>query len=205
MLILVRHGTTTLNELGLVQGTQDYSLSEAGRDEASNLAHWIARNFEIRLVFTSPSRRAQETAHVISSSLSPDIPVRISEELREREYGSFEGLDNDQLKAARIRQGLPLDDLRQNWANTAEVESDSEVWARFSNFAEKVGLLDSATRVDVLVVSHGGTIKAILCSTLGIPPERPYPFMIGPASAAVLAIRDEYLQLHALWQNEYSH
>jgi broad specificity phosphatase PhoE len=59
--------------------------------------------------------------------------------------------------------------------------------------------------LDVLAVSHGGVIKAILCSALGIPPERPFPFMVNPASATVLAVRGEYLQLSALRQNEYSH
>jgi broad specificity phosphatase PhoE len=205
MLILARHGTTALNEQGVIQGAQDFGLSEAGRDEAGRLARWIAGNFDIQLIFASPARRALETAHFVLSSLSREAPVTIVEELREREYGSFEGLDTDQLKAARRQRGLALDDLRQNWANSTEVESDAEVWRRFRHFADTAGLMSLASRLDVLAVSHGGVIKAILCSALGIPPERPFPFMVNPASATVLAVRGEYLQLSALRQNEYSH
>jgi len=205
MLILARHGTTALNEQGVVQGAQDFGLSEAGRVEAGSLARWIAGNFDIQLIFVSPARRALETAHLVLSSLSRQAPVTVVEELRERGYGSFEGLDADQLKAARRQRGLGLDDLRQNWANSTEVESDAEVWSRFRHFAETAGLMNLASRMDVLAVTHGGAIKAVLCSALGIPPERPFPFMVGPASAAVLAVRGEYLQLYALWQNEYSY
>lgn len=205
MLILARHGTTALNEQGVIQGAQDYGLSEAGRHEAGSLAHWIAGNFDVQLIFVSPARRALETAHFVLSSLSRETPVTIVEELREREYGSFEGLDTDQLKAARRQCGLALDDLRQNWANSTEVESDAAVWRRFRHFADTAGLMNLASRLDVLAVSHGGVIKAILCSALGIPPERPFPFMVDPASAAVLAVRGEYLQLSALRQNEYSY
>jgi broad specificity phosphatase PhoE len=83
-----------------------------------------------------------------------------------------------------------------------KVESDRQVWLRFRAFADRADLIARAAESDVLLITHGGTIKAVICSELGIPPDRPFPFKIDPASAAALAVRDQHLQLCLLWQND---
>lgn len=202
MLVLARHATTTLNEKGWVQGKQDLGLSESGQQQVHRLARWLAAGFVPRSIATSPARRAVETAQLLLHHLGADIVIEQAEELLERDYGPFEGLDDEQLRFMRERQGLPPHDPRQNWMHAEKVESDRQVWLRFRAFADRADLIARAAESDVLLITHGGTIKAVICSELGIPPDRPFPFKIDPASAAALAVRDQHLQLCLLWQND---
>jgi broad specificity phosphatase PhoE len=201
MLVLARHATTLINEAGRVQGEQEVGISELGKREAVGLARWLVAGYRPRTILASPARRVQETAEILQRFLG-GVSIETADELRERDYGPFEGLDAEELSLARQRYGLSPHDPRQNWADAADVESDQQVWKRFRAFADRVDLLPRARAEDVLLLTHAGTAKAILCSMLGVSPDRPYPFAMGPASAAVLAVRGPYLQLCALWQNE---
>ncbi len=201
MLVLARHGATPLNERGLVQGSQDAELTDAGREQAHVLGAWVGSVFHPEAVYSSPARRSRDTAIAIAAACGCVEGVIDSDLLRERDYGPFEGLDDQQLRAGRAAAGAPADDHRQNWSGVESVESDAAVWHRFQMFAEAHDVLPRAADNDIVIVSHGGFVKAVTCSALWIPSDRPYPLAILPASAVAFAVVDGYLQLMIMWQN----
>jgi broad specificity phosphatase PhoE len=200
VLILARHGATDLNEAGRVQGRADVGLTRRGREQAESLGSWIQANFSVSHVYSSPARRALETAAPIVRS-SSDVPIETSEWLVERNYGSFEDLDEKELLASRLAAGLSLEDPRQNWDGAVGVESDFVVWQRFRQFCEAQGVERVCRDHDILVVTHAGLIKSVFCQGLGISPGRPYPILLGPGSALVLSVPDGVFQLAELWRN----
>ncbi len=89
LITLVRHGQSTWNHLGLIQGQNDHAvLTPRGRDEARAAGRALeSRNCED--LVTSDLRRTLETAAIIADglALSPGIDAR----LRERCFGVLEG------------------------------------------------------------------------------------------------------------------
>ena len=65
-LYVVRHGETTQNQLGLVQGNTESDLSERGIREAKEL-NSLVKDLDIDVVVASPLRRAKDTARLITN------------------------------------------------------------------------------------------------------------------------------------------
>ena len=81
-LLLIRHGQTPWNALGKIQGCTDIELENEGRLQAQLLAEKLSGNFSA--VYTSPLKRAHETASILanSASLYPvDVPACVKSTL----------------------------------------------------------------------------------------------------------------------------
>ncbi|MBM3137322.1 MAG: histidine phosphatase family protein [Chloroflexi bacterium] len=106
-LFLVRHGTTTAVEQRVLQGSTDSPLSERGREEACRAASAF-QNSTIEYAFASPIGRAKETADIICGRLG--IEYQILEDLREMDFGFYEGRDYfdapDEHTSIIVRFGL---------------------------------------------------------------------------------------------------
>lgn len=93
VLHLVRHGESEWNVARRVQGQSPLagSLTGAGRDQAVQTAHLLARDHPCAdAIFTSDLARAAETAKIISGRLGLPI-VAADAELREQRLGALEG------------------------------------------------------------------------------------------------------------------
>lgn len=86
-LLLVRHGETDWNRLGLLQGTRDIPLNDRGRQQASELAARVSGGADA--VYSSPLVRARSTAEIIAVTAGAD--VEIEPDLRELCYGFAQG------------------------------------------------------------------------------------------------------------------
>ncbi len=86
---IVRHGETEWNVVGRIQGHSDIPLSRKGREQAHTVARRLAAA-PLDVVYCSDLSRASETARIILGDR--DIPLHATAELRERDYGVFEGL-----------------------------------------------------------------------------------------------------------------
>lgn len=156
-LTLARHASTEWNEAGRYQGWSDPPLSGKGRREAERLCARLAGETFDR-VFASDLLRARETAEIAA----PGVPVETDRRLRELHFGAWEGLTWDECAA---RDG----DLPRRWAaDPASVAPpDGETAAEFE--ARVAGALDDLpTEGSVLVVSHAGTLHAVLARWLGV-------------------------------------
>ena len=89
-LIFVRHGETDANREGILMGgTGGPALNVRGRSQATNAAEALKREPSFQL-YTSPARRAKETAGIISKTLN--ISFTVEDDLSEIDVGSLEGL-----------------------------------------------------------------------------------------------------------------
>ena len=144
----MRHGETDWNREHRVQGHTDVPLNAHGRDQARVLAEELA---DVRLggVYSSDLSRARETAAAVA--LAQALDVDVDPRLREKNFGSWEGLTDVEI-AARFP-----DAVRGRWGDG---ETTEEVAARAIEAVEVI--CSRHGDAAVLVVSHGGPLRAIL-------------------------------------------
>ncbi len=87
-LFLVRHCQTDWNREHRIQGSSDVHLNEEGRRQSSALTEWF-KQFKIDAIYSSPMRRAIETAEGIAKNFN--LKIRTLEGLRELNHGTLEG------------------------------------------------------------------------------------------------------------------
>ena len=146
--LLVRHGETDWNFERRVQGHADRPLNETGRAQARALAEELAGE-PIDAVYSSDLVRAHETARVVAERRG--LPVTAVRDLREKHFGSWEGL-TDQEVLARFPEAR-----RGHWGDG---ESTAEVNARVVGALRRIA--ESHPDGRVLVVTHGGPLRAVL-------------------------------------------
>jgi broad specificity phosphatase PhoE len=162
---LVRHGESTWNELGLIQGQNDLAqLTNEGREQARAVAETLKSLGFDRLV-TSDLARARQTAEIIGSEL--DLALTADSLLRERCFGVLEGQPQEMLDSARsgIVDGVIVDP-----------DARPEGGESFRDVVTRVGIFVEATRDDgdgerLLVVTHGGAIRALRAYVEALPLE----------------------------------
>ena len=151
-MMLVRHGETNWNASRLVQGHHDAArLTAKGREQARLVADSLREQGFDRL-FSSDLDRATETAAIIGAAigLTPEIDTL----LRERSFGTFEGGPLERLTSDVT--GIDDDVLVDPDARPLGGESFRDVVVRAGLFIERES---SSNRL--LVVTHGGTIRAL--------------------------------------------
>jgi ribonuclease H / adenosylcobalamin/alpha-ribazole phosphatase len=160
-LLLVRHGETDWNRENRFQGHADPPLNEAGREQARELATRLAGE-PLSAVFTSPLRRARETAEVVAAERG--LHALPEPGLLEIDVGSWSGLTRTE-----VEQRFP--DGYRRWLDLASGWDDGET---YEVLAERVvrTLLRIAAAHDgepVLLVTHSGPIRAAVAAADGIP------------------------------------
>lgn len=99
LIIIIRHGKTTANQLGLFTGWEDVPLAAEGRTEAKKAGDLLKRHgIELDVVYASWLSRAIETAWIVLTELdSLWIPLVKSWRLNERHYGQLTGLSKKMI------------------------------------------------------------------------------------------------------------
>ena len=92
---LVRHGSIRSNKLKIYAGWGDEELDEEGIDQARKVGRLLSdRNIDA--IYTSPIRRAIQTAEIMSTFLNVS-KIRIEEALKEMKLGPWEGLSENEI------------------------------------------------------------------------------------------------------------
>jgi len=159
-LILIRHGETDWNREKKVQGISDISLNEMGVRQAHKLALSL-KDEKISAIYTSPLKRAYETARIIGQF--HEASIHVENGLMEMNPGDFEGLHFQELR------DYYKDFLAQWMIDPASIrmpngETLSELQERAWPVMEYIL---NKTR-NALVVSHNFTIAAVLCKIRNI-------------------------------------
>ena len=161
--LLARHGQSDWNAAGRWQGHADRPLSERGREQARELAARLAE-FTLDAIYSSDLSRARQTAEAVAKVQK--LEVVTVPELREVDVGSWEGLTRDEA-----RKRFP-DDFRR-WQAGGVGWQDGETYVEMSR--RVVGAIRSlAARHEggrILVVGHGGPIRAVHAEALGLDVE----------------------------------
>ena len=158
--LLVRHGETDYNKNKLIQGHSDIELNETGRGQARNAGQKLTE-YDIDFAFSSPLKRAVETARLMLDNSNNEININkeITEDARliEKFFGDFEESTFDEyFSALEAQTGLE------------SIEKDEEVYERASSFFNEKYL--NHKDETILVVCHGAFIRIFL-RTLGLYPE----------------------------------
>jgi broad specificity phosphatase PhoE len=159
-ILLARHGESDWNRAKRWQGFADRPLTGRGRDQAEALADRL-RNTELDAVYSSDLQRARKTAAIVARS--KDLGVEVVRDLREVDVGSWSGLTHAEAEA-RFPDGYA------RWLQGGEGWDDGETYAQMSR--RVIGaILRIAEQHDngrVLVVAHGGPIRAVHAAALGV-------------------------------------
>jgi probable phosphoglycerate mutase len=152
--VLLRHGESTWNERKLIQGQlDDARLSPEGKSQAAAVAETL-RAYSFQWIVTSDLTRARETAAIVDDALG--LEVAIAPALRERSYGVYEGRPMSELptSASGILEGRVVDAS----ARPEGGESLDDLYERCAKFVDS---LRAAGNERLLLVTHGGTIRAL--------------------------------------------
>lgn len=160
-LYIVRHGETEWNKLSRTQGCgNDLSLSQSGKLQAEAIANRF-KNIPIDAIYSSDLKRAYDTALEISKVIS--IPVNITTDFREMNFGCWEGLTTDEIKST-------YKETFEIWkADPKEVViPDGETLISLQNrVINKVNeIIKQHTGKNIIIVSHGISIKMLILSIL---------------------------------------
>ncbi len=187
---IVRHGATIWNNEQRFCGHSDIPLSPLGYDQA----HWLAeclRSAPIGTIYTSDLLRARQTAEIIAQSHIQLVPLQSSSVWRELNFGAWEGLTYAQI-AERFPQQLAFfTDPLQASPPEGEAFTDlvQRVWCAFLALIREQAP-DAANlpsqHSDIVLVSHGGPLRALLCCILKIPLERQWQLRLNPGSLSAL-------------------
>ncbi|QRP98273.1 histidine phosphatase family protein [Corynebacterium sp. FDAARGOS 1242] len=163
-LLLIRHGQTTYNATGRMQGHLDTELSEVGLSQARAAADLLVDK-QITAIVSSDLIRARDTAAVIGEKLG--IKVDVDKRLRETHLGDWQG-----MTSAEVDEQYP--GARAIWRHDPtwappQGESRVDVATRARPVIDE--LMRAHPEWDegaVLVVAHGGAISALTCHLLGL-------------------------------------
>ncbi|MDD2421676.1 MAG: alpha-ribazole phosphatase [Heliobacteriaceae bacterium] len=163
---LIRHGETEWNQTGRYQGHSDVALSEKGRNQAERLA-WRLKDGQIDRIYASDLERAVETAGALAARLNK--PVIREARFRECNFGAWEGLTFAEIAAAYPRE-IQVWRQTPGRLNLPDGESFALVQKRAYQALQEV--VAKHPGAGVAVFAHGGTIRTLLCSILGLELDR---------------------------------
>ena len=159
-ILIARHGQSDWNHEKRWQGHADRPLTERGREQAQALADRLA-HIELDAVYSSDLKRARDTAAAVAESQG--LELQQLPDLREVDVGSWSGLTRAEAEErfpegfARWREGYP------GWKDGETYEAMTD---RVLRAVDEIAAEHEGGRV--LVVSHGGPIRAMHAAALGL-------------------------------------
>ena len=173
--LLARHGETEWSANGRHTSRTDLPLTDNGRRLAQRLApHLTGRRFG--LVLTSPLRRALQTSEL--AGLVAEAQIR--DDLREWDYGDYEGLTTAEIH--RRRPGWSL--WRDGCPNG---ETAADVAARADRVIAEIRAADG----NAIAFGHGHMLRVLAARWLGLPPEDGALFALATGTLSTLGYEHE--------------
>jgi len=176
-LILLRHGETEWSRAGRHTGWTDLPLTPAGEAAAAALAPVLARR-DIRAAFTSPLQRATRTAALAGLADAKHDP-----DLREWDYGGYEGVTTSQIREQHPGWYLWRDGVIPGGAGHPG-ETVQQVGARADAVLSRVTPLLAGG--DVVLVSHGHMLRVLTARWLRLDPAGGRLFRLGTGTLCTL-------------------
>ena len=190
-LILIRHGTTQGNLEKRFIGTLDVPLAPQGEELARQVGPTLPR---VEHIYRSPLLRCRQTAEL----LWPGVAMTVIDELRETDFGPFEGKNHQELKDDPLYQAWIGQGDRLNFAAMPVGETAQQVVERVSAaLAELVKDAAAHGYERVGVVSHGGALMGLL-SKYGRPEREYYDWMCPNCGGFRMALDPDTLELTVL-------
>ncbi|NJK49278.1 histidine phosphatase family protein [Candidatus Gracilibacteria bacterium] len=213
--ILLRHGQSTYNVLGLYQGSSDRSnLTELGRQQAI-LTGTFLKNIKFDAIYSSPLKRAQETAIEVLKKIDPTVvpqTVDTVPQLKETDLPAWQGFPFQFIREQfpedyscwkqrphEFRMEIPLfSDQLPVTSDKSEVRQSRQspiqnphycfpaldLYDRVQQFWQEI--LPRHIGQTLLIISHGGTNRALISTALGISPAHYHQFEQSNCALSIL-------------------
>tara|TARA_B100000886_G_scaffold6966_1_gene4470 strand:- start:1966 stop:3294 length:1329 start_codon:yes stop_codon:yes gene_type:complete len=192
-IVLVRHGLSSFNAKGLIQGrTDDSLLTDKGYEQALKAGKALSKiNFD--KIYSSPLVRAAETAKTIKKSLNKEQEIIFDNNLLEVDLGEWSGLKIDEIKN-KFPEIYPI------WKNDPEnlilKKSDNttykpiqELFDQASNFIEDIlRIYLDKDDINILVVGHNAILRCLILLLLNKPNKGFRKIRLENASFSILNI-----------------
>jgi broad specificity phosphatase PhoE len=182
----VRHGETEWNASSKVQGNMDTELNDKGIMQAELVALRLAKE-NIDVIFSSSLKRAKTTAQIIAKEIN--LEVNELHEFREIRLGPWEGLTIKEINE-RYAEHYEAYTERPSDFNMPGAETFQQVSERFCGAIHNIVARNKDK--NIVIVSHGASIKAAVISILGIDIVHYNKFRIDNASISILNFSDKY-------------
>ncbi len=175
-IILIRHGETDWNAEGRSQGWADIELSNLGLAQAALLGDFVRSKFGDAEVISSDLKRCTQTADAIGLEYSTN-PL-----IREIDTGKFSGLLAHEIEARYPEERQAFNNSLDHAGHGGE--SWRQVFDRAKKFISEKSMFDSDS--DVVIVSHGGTIRCLIAALLDLPSESIYKFHMDNTGVSIV-------------------
>jgi broad specificity phosphatase PhoE len=165
-LLLVRAGSTSAHEAGRWVGSLDPPLCAVGRAQLrARRRHWEWADG----VVASPLQRAYQSATLLVGHHA----VPLDTGLRARDYGSWQGLRIDEIRA---RDPIAFADWQAE-DESSGIPGAEPLLAFRGRVSEAIGRIARTGAVSLLAVTHGDVIREIVLALTGgrLPADRPRP------------------------------
>ncbi len=156
LIFFIRHGQTDWNAESRIQGWSDIPINETGKKQILTLAHSLKTEERFDLIISSDLLRAKQSAEIISDILH--VPIIHTENLRERRYGIWEGMEEKEIYSKFLNTNI-----------LSKVEGQETYKDFYKRIKAYINIIqEQYSGKKLLIVSHGGVIGVILSIKLGI-------------------------------------
>ncbi|SIT51227.1 Phosphoglycerate mutase [Paraburkholderia piptadeniae] len=188
-ILFIRHGETDWNRIKRIQGHIDIPLATSGVEQAERLAERFAREADrgarLDAVYSSDLLRAQQTARPFADVLG--LSLQLSEGLRERNYGAFQGHDSEEI-ARRFPDEYAQWQTRDPGFSPPEGESQRVFYHRVLHAIEPIVAAHPNGRI--ACVAHGGVLDCVYRFANGLPLDAPRNYALLNTSVNVVDYAD---------------
>lgn len=159
-IFLIRHAECQGNVEGRLSGITDFSLTQNGIQQAYRLAKALKEKVFIQYVFSSPLKRAVDTANIVACAYNLDS-FEIDDELREINYGSYDGMTWADINARNPTVWANWKEIFHYPVGIPKQEKYIDVQKRMVNAMKRIA--KESFKRNICVISHGLAIQSFLC------------------------------------------
>ncbi|QQY80650.1 putative phosphoglycerate mutase [Keratinibaculum paraultunense] len=160
---LVRHGESQWNPIKKIQGQTDIPLTKKGLNQAHLIGNRLISE-NIDKIYSSDLKRAYTTAKIIGNKIK--LEVTIMKEFREINFGIWEGMTNEEL-LQNFYDEIQIWRRNPEKLSLEKSESLQMLQERAMKGINNI-IAENKEKSNILVVSHGATIKTIILGLLNI-------------------------------------
>lgn len=193
---LIRHGQTGFSLNNKLCSRADEPLNNNGIHEIKRLTAFLNTRNKPDIIITSPLIRAKQTAEIIANNYNI-IPIE-SKELREIDFGDWEGLTFNEIKNKQPDEFIKWMKHPDKFTPT-NGESIIDLNKRINSLMNKV-INNSEKNSTIYLITHGGPIRSVLINALKIPPSLYWNIKIPHGSVTCLEYDNNLVKLCFLGQ-----
>lgn len=191
-LIILRHGETTWNKSGKIQGQKhDSKLTKVGESQVRDIIKKL-KNIEINHIYSSPMKRCSLIGKIISKNIK--TPFTVDKHLKQKNWGKLEGMTRTEIgnqfpESGYGKQGKTADPKKKYAFIPPDGESWPQVQKRVNTFLKQIFLKHSKKNDTIVLIIHNAIYRVIVSYLAGIKNCCIFKKSIRPLKLQVINIR----------------